>query len=115
MKRSFVPSLLGFLVLMTTACNWSRATVLCHYGQARARRYRVELRRLYLTLDVNTTNNNCNVKSMLFMDRNEPQYRETVSIALLSFAQGRAIDVYHDGSCVGDTVKLFAVSIHTIP
>jgi len=69
----------------------------------------------YLTLDVNTTNNNCNVKNMPFMDRNEPQYRETVSIALLSFAQGRAIDVYHDGSCVGDTVKLFAVSIHTAP
>jgi hypothetical protein len=71
----------------------------CNYEASSCASVPVEFRRLYLTLDVNTTNNSCNVKNMLFMDRNEPQYRETVSIALLSFAQGRVIDVYHDGSC----------------
>ena len=70
---------------------------------------------LYLTLDVDTANNNCTAKSSLFMDRNNPQYRETVSIALLSFAQARPIGVYHDGSCYGSAVKLFAVSIQTTP
>jgi hypothetical protein len=69
----------------------------------------------YLTLDVDTANNNCKSKSSLFIDRGHPQYRETVSIALLSLAQARPIDVYHDGSCYGDVVKLFAVSIHTTP
>lgn len=70
---------------------------------------------LYLTLDVDTANNNCTAKSSLFMDRNNPQYRETVSIALLSLAQARPIGVYHDGSCYGPAVKLFAVSIQTTP
>ncbi len=69
----------------------------------------------YLTLDVDTANNICKTKSFLFIDRGHPQYRETVSIALLSLAQARPIDVYHDGSCYGDAVKLFAVSIHTTP
>ena len=69
----------------------------------------------YLTLDVDTANNNCKTKNFLFIEREHPQYRETVSIALLSLAQARPIDVYHDGSCWGDAVKLFAVAIHTTP
>jgi hypothetical protein len=70
---------------------------------------------LFLTLDVNTTNNTCTNKSGLFMDRANPQYRETVSIALLSLAQARPIDVYYYGDCYGQLVKLYAVAIHTGP
>jgi hypothetical protein len=70
---------------------------------------------LYLTLDVATTNNNCNNKNTLFMERDHPQYRETLSITLLSLGQARPLDVYYDGTCWGDAVKLFAVSIHTNP
>jgi hypothetical protein len=70
---------------------------------------------LYLTLDVDTANNSCNAKNTLFMERDHPQYRETLSIALLSLGQARLLDVYHDGSCWGDAVKLFAVSIRTNP
>lgn len=69
----------------------------------------------YLNLDVDTANNNCKAKNFLFMERDHPQYRGTVSIALLSMAQARPLDVYHDGSCWGDAVKLFAVSIRTTP
>jgi len=70
---------------------------------------------LYLTLDMATTNNNCNNKNTLFLERDHPQYRETLSIALLSLGQARPLDVYYDGTCWGDAVKLFAVSIHTNP
>jgi hypothetical protein len=70
---------------------------------------------LYLTLDVDTVNNSCNGKSTLFMERDHPQYRETLSIALLSLGQARPLDVYYDGTCWGDAVKLFAVSIRTNP
>lgn len=38
----------------------------------------------YLNLDVDTANNNCKAKNFLFMERDHPQYRGTVSIALLS-------------------------------
>ncbi len=68
----------------------------------------------YVTLDVDTANNNCKNKNSLFIALNHPQYRETVSIALLSLAQARPIDVYYDGSCWGNSVKLFAVSLHTV-
>jgi hypothetical protein len=69
---------------------------------------------LYLTLDVATTNNNCDNRNTLFMERDHPQYRETLSIALLSLGQARPLDVYYDGTCVaGSMVKLFAVSIRT--
>lgn len=70
---------------------------------------------LYLTLDVDTSNNSCHFKNTLFMERDHPQYRETVSIALLTLAQARPLDVYHDGSCWGTAVKLFAVSVRTHP
>ena len=70
---------------------------------------------LYLTLDVDTIHNSCVAKNSLFMELDHPQYRETVSIALLTLAQGRPLDVYYDGTCWGNSVKLFAVSIRTHP
>jgi hypothetical protein len=70
---------------------------------------------LYLTLDVATDNNTCKNKQFLLFERTQPQYRETVSIVLLALAQARPIDVYHDGSCWGDAVKLAAVSLRTSP
>src|SRR5262249_52267374 len=70
---------------------------------------------LYLTLDVATTNNTCKNKQFLLFERTQPQYRETWSVALLAFAQARPIDVYYDGTCWGDAVKLAAVSLRTTP
>ncbi len=68
---------------------------------------------LYLTLDVATTNNLCKNKQFLLFERTQPQYRETWSVALLAFSQARPIDVYYDGSCWGDAVRLAAVSLRT--
>ena len=70
---------------------------------------------LYLTLDAPTTNNGCNVKNMLFMERANKQYQETMSIALLALAQARPIDVFYDGTCHNDDVNLFAVAIRVNP
>lgn len=70
---------------------------------------------LFLTLDVPTKNNGCKVPTILFMARTSKQYQETLSIALLSFAQARPIWVFHDGTCSGGAVSLFAVSIETNP
>jgi hypothetical protein len=85
------------------------------YGQANPNRHRLGLGRPLSYTDMATTNNNCNNKNTLFMEREHPQYRETLSIALLSLGQARPLDVYYDGTCWGDAVKLFAVSIHTNP
>ena len=72
---------------------------------------------IFLTLDVDTTNNTCQIKSGLHMDRTHPQYRETVSIALLALAQARPIEVYHFGDCwpvpSGQLVNLSAIAIST--
>jgi hypothetical protein len=116
MKQRFVRRLLTFVMLATTGAA-------AHAGppffETTGKLVRVGTgwasEGFYLTLDVDTANNNCKTKSFLFIERDHPQYRETVSIALLSLAQARPIDVYHDGSCWGDAVKLFAVSIHTTP
>src|SRR5690349_19536569 len=70
---------------------------------------------LYLTIDVNTSNNPCNTKNMLFMPRDHLQYRQTLSIALLCMGQARPLDVFYDGTCHGDTVNLFAVAVRTNP
>ena len=70
---------------------------------------------LYLTLDVATTNNTCKSKQFLLFEHTQPQYQETVSIVLLALAQARPIDVYYDGTCWGDAVKLAAVSLRTNP
>ena len=70
---------------------------------------------LFLTLDVDTTNNSCSNKDMLFMARDHPQYRETLSIALLSLAQARPLKVRYDRSCLADAVKLYDVSVSTNP
>jgi hypothetical protein len=56
---------------------------------------------LYLTMDVPTHDNNCNTNDMLFMERANIQYQETLSIALLTLAQGRPVDVFYDGTCNG--------------
>jgi hypothetical protein len=38
---------------------------------------------IFLTLDVDTTNNTCQIKSGLHMDRTHPQYRETCRLLCL--------------------------------
>ncbi len=72
---------------------------------------------LYLTLDVvmQDAKGACNAANSAFMERDAPQYRETVSIALLALAQARPITVYYDDSCWGGSVKLAAVSVETNP
>ena len=69
----------------------------------------------YLTLDILTTNNNCKFKQSLLLTTGHPQYQDIVSTVLVAFSQARPIDVYHDGTCWGDNVKLFAVSVRTTP
>jgi hypothetical protein len=68
----------------------------------------------YLELDVVTHDNNCNVKRSLMLPAGSPQYQDIVSTVLLAFAQARPIDVFYDGSCWGDNVKLFAIAIRAI-
>ena len=70
---------------------------------------------LYLTVDAPTHDNPCNTKNMLFMDRANKQYQETLSIALLTFAQAWPVDVFYDGTCFGDDVRLFAIAVRTNP
>lgn len=113
MTQRFVKHLLAFVLLATMAAavhaDFTTTGKLVRVGTGWASEG------FYLTLDVATANNNCKTKSILFIDRSHPQYRETVSIALLSLAQARPIDVYHNGSCSGGAVTLTAVSIHTAP
>ena len=67
----------------------------------------------YLELDVNTHDNNCKFKQSLMLPAGSPQYQDIVSTAMLAFTQARAIDVFYDGTCWGDNVKLFAIAIRT--
>jgi hypothetical protein len=69
----------------------------------------------YLELDVVTHDNNCHFKQSLMLPAGSPQYQDIVSTALLAFAQARPLDVFYDGSCWGDNVKLFAIAIRATP
>jgi hypothetical protein len=69
----------------------------------------------YLALDVVTHDNNCKFKQSLMLPAGSPQYQDIVSTALTAFAQARAVDVFYDGTCWGDNVKLFAIAIRTTP
>jgi hypothetical protein len=69
----------------------------------------------YLQLDVLTHDNACHFKDSLMLPTGSPQYQDIVSTALVAFAQARPLDVFYDGSCWGDNVKLFAIAIRTIP
>lgn len=69
----------------------------------------------YLELDVVTHDNSCKFKQSLMLPSGSPQYQDIVSTALMAFAQARPIDVFYDGSCWGDNVKLFAIAVRTNP
>jgi|SRR6516162_9840093 hypothetical protein len=69
----------------------------------------------YLEVDVITQNNTCKIKQSLMLPTGSPQYQDIVSTALLALAQARPIDVFYDGSCWGDNVKLFAIAIRITP
>jgi hypothetical protein len=69
----------------------------------------------YLALDVVTHDNTCKLKQSLMLPAGSPQYQDIVSTALTAFAQARAVDVFYDGTCWGDNVKLFAIAIRTTP
>ena len=69
----------------------------------------------YLELDVVTHDNSCKFKQSLMLPSGGPQYQDIVSTALMAFAQARPIDVFYDGSCWGDNVKLFAIAVRTNP
>ena len=69
----------------------------------------------YLALDVVTTNNSCKLKQSLMLPSGSPQYQDIVSVSLVAFSQARPVDVFYDGTCWGDNVKLFAIAIRTGP
>jgi hypothetical protein len=69
----------------------------------------------YLELDVLTHDNSCKFPQSLMLPTGSPQYQDIISTALLAFAQARPLDVFYDGSCWGDNVKLFAIAIRTTP
>jgi hypothetical protein len=69
----------------------------------------------YLELDVLTHDNSCKFPQSLLLPAGSPQYQDIVSSAQLAFAQARPLDVFYDGSCWGDNVKLFAIAIRSSP